>query len=159
MVLLQKGLTRSRSTSECQIFFLHHQHVAWLWATSATANVHGNRNQLFSYNGVQQCCAAVLLVYIYIFSAAGVVIARCISLSLFFSFFLYFHFTSGAVHLNIHKKLSLSAISTKIDTNNVQDIHFRKSTLAIRKFKMAASFQDGCRSKPDKLQFLKWNSN
>ncbi len=99
--------------------------------------------------------------YIYIFFPPLDLLLQDVSPSLFFFFlfFLYFHFTSGAGHLNIHKKLSLSAISTKIDTNNVQDIHFRKSTLAIRKFKMAASFQDGCRSKPDKLQFLKWNSN
>ena len=65
---------------------------------------------------------------------------------------------SGAGYLNIHKNLSLGDTSTKIGTNDVQDIHFKKSTLAIRKFKMAASFQDGCRSKPEKLQFLKWNS-
>ena len=44
----------------------------------------------------------------------------------------------GQVISIFHKNLSLGDTSTKIGTNDVQNIHFKKRTLANRKFKMAA---------------------
>ncbi len=55
----------------CQIFVARHPQDQYrshmetcLWVTSATANAHGNQNQLFPHNSVLQRCAAVSLVYI-----------------------------------------------------------------------------------------------
>ena len=49
----------------------------------------------------------------------------------------------------LDKHLSLWDTGTKIGTNDVQDIPFKKSMLAIKIFKMATNFQDGRQCKPD----------
>ncbi len=41
------------------------------------------------------------------------------------------YITIGAGYLNIHKNLSLGDISTKIGTNDAQDIHFKERTFVV----------------------------
>ena len=65
----------------------------------------------------------------------------------------------GQIISKFHKNLSLGDTSTKIGTNDLQSIHFQKSTISSMKFKMAAIFQDGGQIKTGKRYVLKRKYN